>query len=167
MGTVARAISAQGTHSSSATHVWTPIGAGTFILALVGSAIVVPQLRVLHFFQALIYVAVIIFARRNSMWGFGGGITVAVAWNGLNLFITHNIQGGAIAFWTLLRTGEVHRVDTMMVTLGGIGHCILIVACLVALFDGKTVRNWWKFAGGGIATMAYFAMIVFLFLPRK
>ena len=37
------------------TRVWIPIGAGLFIAALAGSAVVVPQLRLLHVFQALIY----------------------------------------------------------------------------------------------------------------
>ena len=36
------------------------IGVGLFILALTLSAVFVPQLRRLHFFQALMYVAVIV-----------------------------------------------------------------------------------------------------------
>lgn len=51
------------------TRVWIPLGAGLFIFALVGSAVAVPQLRLLHLFQALIYVAVILLARRNYASG--------------------------------------------------------------------------------------------------
>jgi len=43
------------------------------------------------------YVAVIVLTRRNSPWGFGAGVIVPTAWNCLGLFITHLIQGGAIA----------------------------------------------------------------------
>jgi len=102
------------------------------------SALVVPQLRLLHLLHALIYVVVVALAHRNSAWGFGGGFTVAVAWNCLNLFVTHLMQAGGVAFWSFLRTGYVRRLDTMMVTLGGIGHCILIVACLAALLELRT-----------------------------
>jgi hypothetical protein len=73
------------------TRVWIPVGAGLFILALTGSAVAVPQLRLLHAFQALIYVAVILLARRNRASGFGAGIAIAVAWNSLQLFVTQNM----------------------------------------------------------------------------
>ena len=63
------------------TRVWIPLGAGLFIFALVGSAVAIPQLRLLHAFQALIYVAVILLARKNRASGFGACITIAVVWN--------------------------------------------------------------------------------------
>jgi hypothetical protein len=48
----------------------------------------------------------------------------------------------------------------MMVTLGGIGHVILIIACLAALFEQPTVnKKWCKFAAGGGLTLAHFALI--------
>lgn len=151
---------------SAATRVWIPVGAALFIIALVGSALVVPQLRRLHFLQALIYVAVVALARRNSVWGFGAGTAVAIFWNGLELFVTHLMQAGAVVFWSFLRTGQVQRLDTMMVTLGGIGHFILIIACLLALQDANTKQKWLKFAGGGAIALGYFALIVFIALPR-
>lgn len=157
-----------GSQASSLARVWIPIGSVLFIIALIGSAAVVPQLRPLHFFQALIYVAVIILSRRNSPWGFGAGVAVPAYWNGLQLFVTHNFQTGARLLWSFLRTGQVRRFDTMMVTIGGIGHFILIVACVVALLQLRTdKRKWWKFAGGAVASLAYFALIVFLLLPRR
>jgi hypothetical protein len=42
------------------TRVWIPLGVVLFICALALSAFVVPELRPLHTFQALIYVAVVI-----------------------------------------------------------------------------------------------------------
>src|SRR5687768_9800812 len=82
----------------SATRVWIPIGTTLFVLALIGSALILPELRLLHLLQAFIYVAVVILARNNSMWGASAGIAIAVFWNGLNLFVTHNMQKGAAAF---------------------------------------------------------------------
>ena len=153
--------------ASSSTHVWITIGAALFIVALVVSAFIVPQLRLLHFFQALIYVAVVILAWRNNAWGLGAGVTIAIVWNSLNLFVTHLMQMGAVAIWSFLRTGEVRRLDTMMVPVGGIGHFILIIACLITVFDRRTDdQKWWKFVGGGVLTLAYLALIVALFRPR-
>jgi hypothetical protein len=149
------------------TRVWIPIGAGLFVVALAVSALVVPELRLLHLLQALIYVAVLILARRNSAWGFGAGFTIGVVWNGFSLFVTHLMQAGALAFWSFVHTGQVQRLETMMVTLGGIGHFILIIACVAALLNQRTdIKKWWKFVGGGFLTLAYFALIVAVARPR-
>jgi hypothetical protein len=153
--------------SASSTRFWIPLGAALFIVALMVSAIVVPQLRLLHFLQALIYLAVVILARHNSMWAFGAGVTVAIVWNGLQLFVSHLVQAGAVVFWHFVSTGQVSRLDTMMVPLGCIGHFILIFACLVAAVENRSAaRKWWRFAGGGAIALAYFALIVAVALPR-
>ncbi len=152
---------------SSSTRVWIPAGAALFVTALIVSAWVVPQLRLLHFLQALIYVAVVILARHNNALGFGAGVMVAVVWNGLNLFVTHLIQTGAVAFWSFLHTGHLRRLDTMMVTLGGVGHFILIIGCLTALLHQPTEKKkWLNFVAGGVAALAYLVLIVAIAKPR-
>ena len=149
------------------TRVWIPIGAAVFVVALIVSAWAVPQLRPLHFLQALIYVAVVILASQNNALGFGAGVTVAVAWNCLNLLVTHLIQEGAVAFWSFLHTGRLRRVDTIMVTLGGIGHFILILSCLAAVLQQPSERKkWLRFVAGGVAALAYLVLIVAIARPR-
>jgi hypothetical protein len=151
----------------SATRLWIPIGAALFTVALIVSALVIPQLRLLHLLQALIYVAIVILARRNSMWGVGAGLTIAVVWNSLNLFVTHNMQRGAVAFWSLLLTGHMQELVPMMVMLGGIGHFVLISACLAALFDRRIKdKKPWKMVVGGVVALAYFALIIIVARPR-
>lgn len=155
------------TTESASRRLWIPVGAGLFIIALTGSAVVVPQLRVLHVLQALIYVAVPILAWRKSVWGLGAGITIAVLWNGLELFVTHNMQKGIVLFWAFLRSGQGRQFDTMLVPLGGIGHFILIAACISSFFEAeRSARSWWKLIGGGVAVLAYFFLIVAVALPR-
>jgi hypothetical protein len=152
---------------SSSTHVWIPIGAGLFLVALAVSAAAVPQLRLLHLLQAFIYVAIMILARRNNVFALGAGFTIAVAWNCLEFFGPQLIQAGAVLFWTFLHTGQVRHVETMMVPLGGIGHLILIFGCLTALFNQTTgTRKWWKFLVGGVLVLGYFALIVAIARPR-
>ena len=166
MRATAEAVRVRSTQSAS-TRLWIPLGAGLFIIALTGSAVVVPQLRALHVLQALIYVAVPILAWRKSAWGLGAGITVAVFWNGLELFVIHNVQKGIVLFWALLRTGQGRQFDTMMVPLGSIGHFVLIAACISSFLElDRPARSWWKFIGGGVAVLAYFFLIVAIALPR-
>jgi len=148
-------------------QVWICIGVALFLVALLVSAIVLPELRPLHFLQALIYVAVIVLARRNSPWGFGAGFIIGIVWNGFSLFVTHLIQVGVVAFWSSLHTGRVEQLVPMMVTLGGIGHFILIIASLWALVSQNTeTRKWWKFVGGGAIGVAYFVLIVAFARPH-
>ncbi len=151
---------------SSSTHVWIYIGASLFLVALAVSAVAVPQLRLLHLLQAVIYVAIMILARRNNVFALGAGFTIAVAWNCLEFFGPHLIQLGTMMFWTYLRTGQIEHVETMMVPLGGVGHLILIVACPAALFDLVTDKKWWKFVAGGVSVLGYFALIVAIARPR-
>lgn len=151
----------------SATRVWIPIGAALFTVALIVSALVVPELRLLHVLQALIYVAVVILARHNSMWGIGAGVAIAVFWNSLNFFVTHNMQKGAVEFWSFLRTGQMGELVPMMVMLGGIGHFVLIIACLAALLDRRIKdKKLWKMVAGGVVALAYMALIVIVAGPR-
>jgi hypothetical protein len=44
-----------------------------------GSAIAVPKLLALRVFQALIYVSIILLARKNHAVAFGAGVTIAIA----------------------------------------------------------------------------------------
>ena len=153
-------------NGSSSTRVWVPIGAGLFLVALAVSAAAVPELRPLHFLQALIYVAVIL-VRRNNVFALGAAFTIAVAWNCLEFFGPHLMQAGAVMFWSFLHTGQVQHLETMMVPIGGIGHFILIIACLTALFHQTTdTKKWWKFIAGGGLVLGYFALIVVIARPR-
>jgi hypothetical protein len=65
-----------------------------FIFALFLSAVFEPAIRVLHFLQALICVAVVVLTRRNSPWGYGAGVIVSAFWNYINLFVTTFIRNG-------------------------------------------------------------------------
>jgi hypothetical protein len=152
---------------SAATHVWIPFGAGLFLCALAGSAMAVPELRLLHAFQALIYVAIILLARRNHASAFGAGIAIALFWNSLQLLVTHLAQAGAGELWQLVSVGRVRRVDTLMVFVGWIGHLILFVGCVAAFQQLRPGRKkWWPFFAGVVLVLGYFALIVATLLPR-
>jgi hypothetical protein len=148
-------------------HVSILLGAGLYILALALSAVVVPQLRLLHVFQALIYVAVVELTRRNSAWGFGVGVVIPTLWNAFNLLVTHLFQAGAVEFWSLLATGQVSRPDTLMVLVGGLAHVLLIIACMTGFLQLHPSRkHWWQFFTGGLLAVFYFALIVATMAPH-
>jgi hypothetical protein len=154
-------------NGSFSRRVWIPIGAGLFLVALAVSAVAIPALRPLHFLQALIYVAVVILARRNNVFALGAGFTISVAWNSLEFFGPHLMQAGALMFWSFILTGQVQHLETMMVPIGGIGHFILMIACLTAIFHQTTAtKKWWKFIAGGVLVLGYFALIVAIGRPR-
>jgi hypothetical protein len=153
--------------SSCWTRLSIPIGVALFLFALAVSAFFVPQLRLLHVLQAMIYVAVLVLTRRNSPWGFGIGVIIPTAWNCLNLFVTHLFQAGARQFWSLLHTGHVSRPDTMMVTVGVVAHFLLIIACIAGFIQLRPRRkDWGQFFAGGFLAMAYFALIIAIARPR-
>jgi hypothetical protein len=143
------------------------IGVLLFLLALVGSAIVVPQLRLLHLLQALIYVAIILLTRRNSPWGFGVAVFISTAWNCLNLFVTHLFLAGAVLLWSFIHTGQLIRPETGMVFIGGLAHFLLIIAGLAGflrLRPGK--KQWYHFFAGGLLVLVYMALAIIIAAPR-
>ena len=108
-----------------------------------------------------------ILARRNNVFALGAGFTIAVAWNCLEFFGPQLMQAGAVMFWSFLHTGQVQHLETMMVPMGGIGHFILIIACLAALLHQTTdTKKWRKFIAGGVLVLGYFALIVAIARPR-
>lgn len=149
--------------SLSRQHGLILLGVGIFLTALAVSAFLDPQLRILHAFQALIYVAVVVLARRNSPWGFGIGAMMAVAWNCLNLFVTHLIQAGAELLLSLIRTGHADRPVTIMVAVGGLGHFLLLIGCVVDFLALRPrISEWGQFVSGGLLAIAYLALVVIL-----
>jgi hypothetical protein len=144
-----------------------PIGSLIFILALAGSAMVVPQLRLLHLLQAFIYVVIMILARRNSPWIFGVAIFIATAWNSLNLFVTHFFAKGAALFWDFILTGHVSHPETIMVFIASLAHFMLIVACTAAIARLRPdKRQWYHFFAGGLLVLVYMAAIIMIAAPR-
>jgi len=149
------------------TRVWIAIGSALFLIAMLVSAIAVPQLRLLHLLQALIYVIVFMYGRRDNSYALGAGFTIAAAWNSIETFGPHLVQTGAIMIWSFIHHGRAEHLDTMMVPVGAVGHLILMAACFAALvYHVHSDKKWWKFAAGGLSVLGYFALIIAIARPR-
>ena len=96
----------QGMTRPSATLLWIDAGATIFLVALLVSRLLVPHLRPRHFFQAAIYIAVVLLAHRGSAWGFGAGFAIGMVWNAFSLLVTHLMQAG------LVGSGRCYTRDT-------------------------------------------------------
>ena len=143
------------------------VGVGLFIFALAVSAAVVPQLRLLHLLQALIYVAIFILTRRSNAFGFGAAVFMATAWNCLQLFVTNLSETGATLFWSFVRTGHLNRPDTVMVFIGTMAHFLLIAASIAGFIRLKPdKKQWYRFFVGGFLVLAYMALIFAIAGPR-
>jgi hypothetical protein len=130
------------------------VGAGVFIFALFISAVFEPQLRPLHALQALIYIAVIVLAHRNSAWGFGAGCFISVFWN------YSVIRGTAEQLWAFL-TGRLLRPDLAIQLLAVAAHFLLIVACAAGFVRSRPGEmRWAKFAAGGALAIGYLVLII-------
>jgi hypothetical protein len=141
---------------------------GVFILVLALSAVYDASIRVLHLFQAAIYVAVVIVARKRSAWGYGSGCVIAAFWNWTNLVHTTFIANGLRELSRALQTGQVRRPDQLIAVVAASAHFVLIFACLVGYARIRPKASWEpaKFFGGGLLAIAYFAGIIVLFGPQ-
>jgi hypothetical protein len=139
-----------------------------FILVLALSAVYDPSIRVLHVFQAFIYVAVIILAARRSAWGYGAGCLIAAFWNWMNLVHTTFIANGMRELLRALQTGEIQRPDQLIAVLAATAHFVLIGGCLIGYIRIKPKTRWdlLKFLAGGLLAIGYFVGIIIAFGPQ-
>jgi hypothetical protein len=144
------------------------VGSALFVFGLAVSAVFAPEWRVLHVFQALIYVAIIFLTRRKSAWGFGAGFFVGIFWNALGLLATPLFSDGFQEVWSVIRTGNLQRPDLLLQLLAAGGHVLIIVACAVGFLSMRPGgRRWSQFIAGGVLVIGYLFAIVFAVGPPQ
>ena len=140
-------------------------GAGLGIVALFVSAVFDPTIRVLHFLQALPYIAVVVLARRDNAWVLGAACITATFWNYINLFVSDFIATGLRELSLLLTAGELR--PGQLAVVGATGHFLLIAGCLALFFRLRPrLKLWRQFLGGGVLAVAYFILIVITTGPQ-
>jgi hypothetical protein len=141
---------------------------GVFIFILALSVVYDRSIRVLHAFQALIYVAVVLLALRRSAWGYGAGCIIAALWNWTNIVHTTFVANGLRDLARALPTGRLSRPDQLIPVVAAAAHFALIGSCLVGYFRIKPRGSWEpvKFLGGGIIALGYLAGIISMFGPQ-
>jgi hypothetical protein len=142
--------------------------AGVFIVILMIAAVFDPSIRVLHVFEALIYIVVIIGATKESPSMYGAGCFMASFWNWTNLAHTTFIANGFRELRRLVETGTIRRPDQFIAIIAAAAHFILIAGCIAGLIKLKPRNSlvFGKFLVGGIATILYFVAIIVIFGPQ-
>lgn len=136
------------------------VGASMFIVALAASVFFDRSIWVLHTFQALIYVAVMVLAQRGNPLGFGAGFVIALLWNGANLFVTGFIAAALHTVQDALSRGHISRPVLLLVLVGAAGHFLMIAGCLACFFRSSSGRRQWaRFLGGAILGIVALALI--------
>jgi hypothetical protein len=151
---------------------WVPVlivsSSEIFVAVLALSAVYDPSIRVLHLFQAIIYLVVVILCLKQSAWGYGAGTLMAAFWNYTNLVHTTFITNGVRALSRLLATGELRRPDQLISVVAATAHFLLIAACVVGFLCNKpgNIGELAKFFGGGMLAIIYFSGIILLYGPQ-
>ena len=144
------------------------VGSGLFVFGLIVSAVFAPEWRVLHVFQALIYVAVVVLTRRQSPWGFGAGVIIASFWNSIALATSTIVQDGIHELEAVARTAQLQRPDALLQLFAFFGHVLIIVACLAGFLRTRPgARQWGQFAAGGVLAIVYLVAMVFAVGPPQ
>src|SRR2546423_13505288 len=87
------------------------VGATIFIAALAVSAFWEADIRWLHFFQAWMYIATVVWSLRRNRWGYFIGISAAGLWAYTNLFVTTFFVSGLHWLGQWMTTGRLAHAD--------------------------------------------------------
>jgi hypothetical protein len=139
-----------------------------FILISAGAAYLEPDIRALHFYEWLIYLAVIVLTLKHSKWGYGIGISTAAFWVGLSLFGTTFLRDRIESWAGFLRTGRITSAMAWVAVPAAISQLLLIICCIWAYRRMKN-KQWSDLeilVGSALISVVYLAGAVALFWPR-
>jgi hypothetical protein len=117
------------------------VGSAIFVLGLTVSAIFAREWRVLHFFQALIYVAIVVLTWRKRPVGFGAGLGVGLFWDVLFVKVAgHDVVQELASFF---RTGQAPHASLLLSLFAALGHLLIIIACVMGLIRLRPAARPW------------------------
>ena len=143
-------------------------GCLVFIGILFFSAYWDPSISWLHFFQAWLYVAVILLTYQRNRWGYFLGIVTAGFWNYGVLFVNNFFHAGREQLQILLATGTLPRPDLIISVPAVLAHFVVIGCCAWGYLR-LNERSWTdlgRFAAATAISLGFFALDMFLFQPR-
>ena len=144
------------------------IGALVFIIVLAVSAFWEADIRWLHFFQALMYVATIALSLRGNRWGYFIGISAAGSWDYANIVATTFFFNGLRQLSEWIHTGHLARPDLLIAVPAWFSNFFIIVGCLWAYSrrPAKRAADIASFLLAFALTTAFFAADMAIFQPR-
>jgi len=144
------------------------VGATFFIFVLGLSALWEADIRWLHFFQAWMYLATILWSFRRSRWGYFIGISAAGLWDYTNVFATTFLYNGLESLSKWIHTGHLERPDLLIAIPAWLSNFLVIVGCAWGYL--RLREKSWSDVGQLVLTFAlttgFFALDMYLFQPR-
>ena len=144
------------------------IGGCFFLLVLAFSAFWEADIRWLHFFQALMYVATIALALRRNRWGYFIGISAAGLWDYANLVATTFFFNGLEQLSRWVHSGYPARPDLLIAAPAWFSNLFIVVGCVwgYLLLQKKSLGDLGKFVVTFALTTGFFALDMAIFQPR-
>ena len=149
---------------------WLIVAGGCVFISMLGlSAYWEPGIRWLHFFQAWMYVATIVLARRRNRWGYFIGFSAAGLWIYANLFATTFFFNGLQQLSRWLHTGRLERADLLIAVPAWFSNLLVVIGCVCGYFQVSTrspLRDSGRLLVSFALTTGFFALDMALFQPR-
>lgn len=144
------------------------LGSGCFIFALWLSAYLDPSIRWLHFFQAWMYLVTLGLSLRQVRWGYFIGLSAAVFWDYVNLFVTTFFISGLHWLGSWVTTGQLQHLDQIVAVPAWIGNFLVIVGCVwgYTQLTERPPTDIARFIVTFVLTTAFFAIDIALCQPR-
>ncbi len=144
------------------------IGACLFVVVLALSAVFEADIRWLHFFQAWMYLAVILLGLRRNRWGYFIGIAAAGLWDYANLFATTFFLNGLQQISQWVHSGHLARPDVAIAVPAWFSNLAVVIGCTWAYsrLPAKSFRDVGRFVVCFALTTGFFALDMALFQPR-
>jgi hypothetical protein len=139
-----------------------------FIVILILSGYFERDVFVLHLFQSLIYVAIIVLSFKHNKWGYGIGISIAVLWNTFNSFSGFVFVAGTRQWSNFLNTGRITNPVDLLALPAYFDHLALI-ACLVWAYTrlpNKKPGDLGILLASFVGVTVYFMGIIAIFWPQ-
>jgi hypothetical protein len=148
---------------------WLIVIGGCFFMLMLGlSAYWEPDIRWLHFLQALMYVATIVLGLHRNSWGYFIGFSAAGLWIYANLFATTFFLNGLQQLSQWVHTGHLERADLLIAVPAWFSNLLVVIGCAWGYFRSPTrsLRDAVRFLVTFALTTGFFALDMALFQPR-
>ena len=141
-------------------------GAAAFILVLGISAYWQADIRWLHLFQSMMYIATIVLVARGSRWGYFIGASAAGLWDYANIFATSFFFNGLGELSRWARTGRA-RSDLLIAVPAWFANLLVVVGCgwAYARLRPKGAGDVGRFLLSFALTTGFFAAAMAVFHP--
>lgn len=139
-----------------------------FISILLLSGYFEREVLLLHLFQSLVYVAVMVLSLRQNKWGYGIAIAIATLWNSFNTFSGFVFTAGFRQWAVFLDHGRVTDPVHLLAPLAWFDH-VALIACsgwAYVRLPQKRLSDIAILLGSFLAVSMYFVAIIAVFWPQ-